>query len=481
MRPATLCRLAVAGNRTDHLRTALTAASSATAVVALLAAATVLAIERAPDVILPGGGIEAGPNAHYSTTLLAEAGLRVGVVIALVLLTLPVLALAGQAVRLGAPARDRRLAAIRLAGATPGEAMLIAGAETVVAALLGSVAGLGVFLLLRVVLERRDANGDLLLPTDVLPSPLWIVVLTLLIPVVAGVVGAVLLRRVAIGPLGVVRRTRSRGPRPWPGILIIAGLLMFELPRVVTGLVAGTRSWAVALGSGAVLTVVGVVLGTGWISYTTGRLLQRSGRRPAMLLAGRRLMADPWSGSRTLGALLATVIVGAVALRYRSYLLTEFEAYDRYYAVHPAERAGSGADEGFYTGAIDLIMVAVGIGVVIAAAGMLISLAEGIVARRRSYAALTAVGVPGRTLTESVLWQTMLPLVPALLLALTSGSVLMRSTREIRAGDIRLQVPVPLESLALLGGGAFLIMLIMTGVGLLVLRSSTDLEELRVG
>jgi len=359
---------------------------------------------------------------------------------------------------------------IRLAGATPGEAVLIAGAGTTAAGLLGSAAGLGVFLLLRVLLERRDANGDLLLPTDVLPSPLWITVLTLLVPVVAGVVGALLLRQVVISPLGVVRRTRKRGPWPWPGVLIVAGLLLAQLPRAVERMVPGTRPWAVALGSGAVLTVVGVVLGTGWISSVTGRLLRRFGRRPAMLLAGRRLMGDPWSGSRTLAALLAAVIVGAVALGFRSSLVAEFEAGDR-----------SGTEMGFYTGTIDLIMVAVGLGVVIASAGMLVSLAEGIVARRRAYAALSAVGVPARTLAESVLWQTMLPLVPALLLALTSGTALMRSAREIRAGSIRFQVPVPLESLALLGGGAFLVMLIMAGVGLLVLRSSTDLEELRVG
>ena len=58
---------------------------------------------------------------------------------ALLLLALPVLALAGQCIRLGAPARDRRLAAIRLAGATPRQAVLIAVAETVAAGLLGSV------------------------------------------------------------------------------------------------------------------------------------------------------------------------------------------------------------------------------------------------------------------------------------------------------------------------------------------------------
>ncbi|GAA2492539.1 FtsX-like permease family protein [Winogradskya humida] len=470
MRPATLFRLAVAGNRTDHLRTALTAASSALALAVLLAAATVIAIKNG----------ESGENAHYASSLLAEPGLRPGVIAALVLLAVPILALAGQSIRLGAPARDRRLAAIRLAGATPGQAVLIAGAETVAAGVIGSFMGLGVFLLLRMVLERRNAGGELLLPTDVLPSVLWIVILMAFVPVMAGLVGALLLRQVVISPLGVVRRTRKRGPWPWPGFLIVVGLVIFQLPAQIKGIDVGTNRWAVLLGGGVALTTIGVVLGTGWIAHTTGRLLLRFGPRPAMLLAGRRLMADPWSGSRTLAALLASVVIGAIALGFRISLVTQFEAWNRYNAQNHEEQLGAGAPEGFYTGAVDLIMVAVGIGVTVAAAGVLISLAEGIVARRRTYAALTAAGVPGRTLSESVLWQTMLPLAPALLLAVTSGIGLIRLTgTEVVAPTVQLTVPVPVGSLALLGGGAFLIMLIATGVGLVVLRSSTDLEELR--
>jgi hypothetical protein len=41
--------------------------------------------------------------------------------------------------------------------------------------------------------------------------------------------------------------------------------------------------------------------------------------------------------------------------------------------------------------------------------------------------------------------------------------------------------PVPLGGLAVLGGGAFLGMLLVAGAGLMMLKSSTDLEELRPG
>jgi hypothetical protein len=136
---------------------------------------------------------------------------------------------------------------------------------------------------------------------------------------------------------------------------------------------------------------------------------------------------------------------------------------------------------------------------------MLIALTESIVARRRAYAALTAVGVPRRVLGEAVLWHTLTPLVPALLVALTVGAGLVRLfATEVRlsgseldvclaepcdAGglvhvvwpDVVLPVPVPWAELGILGGGVLLAMLAAVGAGLLVLRSSTDLEELRAG
>src|SRR3954453_11711916 len=82
------------------------------------------------------------------------------------------------------------------------------------------------------------------------------------------------------------------------------------------------------LGGGVLFTMAGVVLGVGWISYTAGRLLRRYGRGPATLLAGQRLITDPWNGSRTTAALLAAVIAGSVALGYRALLATTFRFYD---------------------------------------------------------------------------------------------------------------------------------------------------------
>ena len=149
--------------------------------------------------------------------------------------------------------------------------------------------------------------------------------------------------------------------------------------------------------------------------------------------------------------------------------------------------------------------------ILIATGGLIVALVEGIVARRRAYAALVATGVPRATLSRSVAWQALAPAVPAILLALTVGTLLGRGlvAGEVSAGggsaticeataalcedpatsaqynrivyipEVQRAVPVPLEHLAWLGAGALAAVLVTVGVGLLFLRASTALDELR--
>lgn len=523
MRPSALVRLALAGTRTDTLRVLLTALSSALGALAILAALTVLAI---PTPAVPADGPDGPVNnwsEQYSNALLREPGLRPGVAFALILLTIPVLALAGQCARLGAPARDRRLAAIRLAGATPRQALLVAVAETGFAGLLGTVMGLGTYLAGRRLLGQPDQDGRLALPTDVLPAPGAVAAVVLGLPLLAALATAVLLRRVATTPFGVIRRApRQRAPRPWPGVLIALGVGAFlALEPLLLWYERAERDvpiWLVPvlLFGGGLLAMAGVVLGTGWISYTAGRVLHRVTRRPAALLAARRLMADPWAGSRTFAALLACVIFGAGAAGIRAWFVTRGEVYAesqrRENELVGQHNVPVAPEADFYLRTMDLVHTAVVVALVIAAGGLLVALAEGVVSRRRAYAALVATGVPRRVLAGSIVWQALAPAVPAILLAVTVGALLARGifgtvereasgvgvcdagpelcenplthdryTRMIEIPAIVRSVPVPFDDLALYGAGGLALVLVTVGVGLLFLRSSTAVEELRTG
>ncbi|WP_406074221.1 FtsX-like permease family protein [Micromonospora sp. NBC_01638] len=506
MRPATLVRLALAGTRTDTARVVLTALSALLATLAGLAALTVLAIEK------PAGDAWA-QSEQYRNALLREPGLRGGTAFALVMLMIPVLALAGQCARLGAPARDRRLAALRLAGATPGQVTRLVVLETGVAALLGTLSGLGAYLVGRELLHRPDERGQLALPTDVLPSTGALAAVVLGLPVVAALATALMLRTVTMSPLGVSRKaTRERGPGPWAGILIGLGVASFVAVRPVIYNFDGNDevlAWLVPLlfGASSLAAMLGVVIGTGWISYHCGRLLRRHARRPSAMLAAGRLMADPWAGSRTFAALLAALIFGGGAAALRAQFATQ-DQLDREQS-RLAGADGGGADP-FFLSTMELVDAAVAVAIVIAAGGLIVALVEGIVARRRAYAALVATGVPRATLSRSVAWQALAPAVPAILLALTVGTLLGRGlfprartggssmsfcdataalcddpatsaqyTRLVKIPEMERAVAVPLEQLAWLGAGALVAVLVTVGVGLLFLRVSTAVDELR--
>lgn len=519
MRPAALLRLALAGTRTDTLRVLLTMIGAALATLAVLAALTVLAIP-APR----GLGAAAGTAAQshqYTNALLREPGLRPGVAFTLLLLTIPVLALAGQCTRLGAPARERRLAAIRLAGATPRQAVAVAVAETGTAALLGAVAGLGIHLAGRALLHRPDARGMLPLPTDV-PLPFVVAAAVVVgIPLLAMFAAGVMMRPVIVGPLGVARRAgRRRAPRPWPGVLIVLGVgaYLVLLPLTAAGgrEHEGLPGWMlpVVVFGGALLATLGVGLGVAWISSTTGRVLHRFARRPAALLAARQLLADPWSGSRALGALLAALVFGGGAAAVRAFFIARAEVYDAAQRLQESAAGRSYTPEpiggDFYLTSMDLVDTAVFVALAVAAGGVLVAVAESVLSRHRTHAALVAAGVPRGVLSRAVAWRTLAPAIPATMLALATGTLMGRGlgsearspamtaevctagpdcsgpglekyTRMVKIPEMVRAADLPLAELGLLGAVSLALVLVIVGAGVLFLRAGTAPEDLRTG
>lgn len=479
--------LAARGGRTDGVRIGLTTVGTAVGTVAVLAAATVVAIPA---------------DAAYTSEVLTQSGLRPGVAFALVLLCIPVLAVVGQCARIGAPARDRRLAAIRMAGGAPADTARIAAAEAGIAATVGTLLGLVGFLIVRVVLDdprpgtflrttEQRTDGGLTtyteevrglvrpLPTDVLP-PVWVLVL-IVVAVPLGTVGLTVLalRRVAISPFGVVRRRTTRPARVLPAVLFgvgVAGLAGFSgLLRVLDLPPSATTSVVLAFLGLFLLTSAGLIGGSAALAAAVGRFVAGRTGSPVLLMAARRLIADPYAASRAYGALLLTVLLGAGAQGVRMYILT---------ATEPSET--------FYRDTLDLVDLVIVVAVAIAALGLLVVAAEDVVSRRRSMAALTAAGTPVRVLRGTVLAQALLPLLATVPLAAVAGMLAARGLfgatfrREMYSAANPdqplvqlLPVPVPWAEVGVLVGGTLLVALALSALSLVLLRSSCDPAELR--
>jgi hypothetical protein len=533
---ATTLRLAVAGSRSDTVRIALTAVGASVGTVALLASATVLSIVTPHWDINSDGKVmvETGSGAvtasediitPYTNGLLNEPGLRPGLAVALVLMTIPIFTFVAQCGRLGAPARERRLAAIRMAGATPQQITWIAAVETGVGALLGSLVGLGCFLAGRALLDNPNAKGQRPIPTDVLPSWPWLVAVVAVVPLVVTLIAVVALRRAAVTPLGVVRMTNNKRPNVVPGLLIGLGVGAFAVIEPLTRYferenTPGQTVAYVLIGLmfiGMLLVSIGIVTGTAWLTYASGRVLHRFARRPAALLAGRRMIADPWSGSRTFAAMLVALVIGGFAAGIYASTLASAEASERQARLaadlFDEPYLGDSSSE-FHLRAYELVGYAVLVAVIIAAAGLLVALVDGIVSRRRALTSLIAGGTPRGVLARATLWQVLTPVAPAILLASSVGVVLTRRIlREAESGSsggykctplpgdpanacddfayvqangtyleapaVKVPIPVPWEQLGLLAGSAMASAVVITLIGLLFLRMSTNASELR--
>ncbi|MFE7861077.1 FtsX-like permease family protein [Streptomyces sp. NPDC057403] len=399
-------------NRREWRRVALTALGSALAtgiglVIAVLAPMDGqyhVSVVRMPGTnqVLVGSG------------LLDEPGTRDGIVVALMLLLVPVLGFLGQCARIGAVHRDRRGAALRLAGATPAQVRRIAALESGLACLAGSAAAT-VFSVLFLLRVWRD------------PEALaWagVSVVAVLVPVAGAAVSALSLRRVVTSPLGWIRRTRpTRGPgrvfRLATGLLSISAVLLAV--GTFSGDPFGLPLAGFALGP---LTVFGLCLLVGasavwlvgWSSRWLGGLLAARTRRPAVLIAAGRLYDDPWTAARTHGAVLLVTVVGTAFVGIRQALFAQ---------LHAADRAGqAGLDMSYYTTGTNLTAAAILVGFAVVLSALGVGTAESLATRRRGLAAQTAAGVPRAVLGRALLLETALPLLPGTAVAGVGGMVI---------------------------------------------------------
>lgn len=293
------------------------------------------------------------------------------------LLIVPLLTLGAAAARMGALGRDRRLSTLRLLGVTGGQAVGLSTLETMLAALAGGLVGMVVYLAsvpawAAISFQAAPLGGGVML------LPAWAIAATLAgLVLLAGLSSVTALSRLRISPLGVARRA----PRPvlklWrlAAVPLVIGLWLVVAPMI------GAALWsifALLVISGVLALFMGVVNLIGpWLLQLIGRIMARSGR-PAVLVAGRRLQADPKAAWRSVGGLALIGFTGGALV-----CLPDLAALDD--------------DPLFGTLGADVrtgLYLTLAIAFIVAAVSTLLNQASAVLDRRRELRQLANLGVP---------------------------------------------------------------------------------------
>jgi hypothetical protein len=259
--------------------------------------------------------VSGGLNAAAIDLILSTIGLG---------LLFPVLMFIGTATRLSAARREQRFAAMRLTGATPRQISVLAATESVVAATAGTAAGFGLFYAIRPGVATFPFTGSPFFASDLHLGLTAILAVAVGVPAAAAVASLTALRRVRISPLGASRRTRPPAPRAWRLIPLAAGLAELAFFAVTGGLPQWQRGpgqtgmtttgQLQAFMPGFALVLAGLVIAGPWLTMVGARLLARRARRPAALIAARRLADNPRAGFRAVSGLILTLFVTTVTL-----------------------------------------------------------------------------------------------------------------------------------------------------------------------
>ncbi|WP_072314812.1 FtsX-like permease family protein [Agrococcus sp. Marseille-P2731] len=308
--------------------------------------------------------------------------------VAAALLLPAVWTLAQAAVRLAIARRDDRLAALRLAGATRGQVSAMAVLDAVAQALVGVLVGAMLALAVTPGIARIEFQGLPFTVAELLP-PAW-VWLAAGGAVILIALGAALasLRRVHVTPLGVAQRVTAKRLSLWR----IAGFLLVVAVYVVTvglGWIPVETSVAIVFIGIVVLaySLIGplVIQGIAW-------LVAKGARRPATLLAARRVVDDPRGAFNIVGAMAIAVMAGGFA------------------SMAPAMAAGDDPmSRDMATGAALTIAIAAVLGAVLAG----IAQSAKVLDQRREHQAMHKMGVDLPVMQGAIMRQVTLPLLVA--------------------------------------------------------------------
>lgn len=263
------------------------------------------AIDQSPQYIIGWGRLlDDGPRT--ATILITVIFAGIGAVI-----VVPPLTFVSMAGRLSSQSRNRRLAAMRLAGMSAKQIRRVGAAETLPASLLGVVIGFALYLIGRSFVEQITFGYDSLFQSDVLPDLYFGVLAVLFVPLLAMAVAIFGMRGVIIEPLGVVRRSRPRPQRvAWRVCLLVIGLAGFGYLLLNPTAVKRDGGAVLLIASGVIVLLAVPLLLPILVTWIVDKL--PTGHSAGWLLGVRRLQADPGAHSRIVsgvGVTLAGILV----------------------------------------------------------------------------------------------------------------------------------------------------------------------------
>ncbi|MGW4454648.1 FtsX-like permease family protein [Streptomyces albidoflavus] len=232
------------------------------------------------------------------------------------LVLLPLFVYLSVCVRLSAEARSRRLASLRLLGLSARDTMRVSAVETLCAAAVGAVLGVGLHLLVNASVAETGWVGLAWYPADGVPSTWTLAACLLGCPALAYLAGRRHAREAALCPLAVRRQAQPGKPRRWLAALLVLPGLGIVTAYCVLG-VLGVHVEPSALTSflvpaGALLTGAGLVLAlppvTAWLASRVAATTQRL----PLTLAMRHHEATPGAALRVVSGLVLLVYAASL-------------------------------------------------------------------------------------------------------------------------------------------------------------------------
>lgn len=405
--------------------------------------------------------------AEIASSLLIQPELRGGYVFALVLVCISPLALLYQAVRLGAASRERRLAALGVAGVTPGEVRLLGSLDVGLPALLGAGLGVPLYLALRELvggtvtqgISGTGIRGSVLriVPSSVVPT-WWETILVIAVLGLAGaLVGARSLGGVVTEPLGAMHQVSRRAPRPWSLLLVVPALplLLFSLSGAGD---SGAKQLAIIA---AISLVVIAMLGLGpSVAHLVGRWALRRSTSGAGLLAAARLVADP----RASGRAAATVGVISLVSGFSAFFLAD------------VQRSGNGWDA-FYVAPLVLVLVVLVVALLMVSVALAVHAAETAMDRKRATAALSAQGAGSAVVVAAHRREIELAVLPLAVVGVVLGAVPANVIAGMTSWGLLIMPVFILVTVAL----AWVAVLVATALARPAIMRACSLDNLRNG